>query len=125
MKSVTLAIASSRASLSSAPGARTAAVSSPSAGRFPTPSSGAVAPGRLDRRNDFDLTAVDGGAAGVLDGLGQIRGEDSTEEAAVRTGGGADGDNVLKWSNKKGAPDTPIARRRLVSQAKQAQRCFW
>ena len=56
---------------------------------------GAVAPGRLDRWNDLDLTAVDGGAAGVLDGLGQVRGGDGAEKAAVRTGGGDDGDDIL------------------------------
>ena len=56
---------------------------------------GAVAPGRLDRRNDLDPAAVDGGAAGVLDRLGQVRGGDGAEEAAVRAGGGDDGDDVL------------------------------
>ena len=54
----------------------------------------AVAAGRLDRRHDLDLAAVDGRAAGGLDRVRQGRGGHGAKEAAVVTGGGGDGDDV-------------------------------
>ena len=54
-----------------------------------------VAANGLDRGDGLDLAAVDGGATGVLNGLGQLGGGDCAKEAAVGASGGGHGDHVV------------------------------
>jgi hypothetical protein len=56
------------------------------------PDGEAVGTGRLDGGVQVDAAPVDGGAADALDRLGDLRGRDRPEQAALLAGLGRDGD---------------------------------